>query len=120
LICIAAKLLEQSLPANSEILREKELEKRWYKLLESRGFSKMGFISEQKHQNGSSAGFISLYSINNIVEVSAITCLALQGDYPLKKKWFEILYDDFGKQIIIGIVIALVTFFLTYFFTKKG
>lgn len=113
LAATAGRVLELALPKKSELLKEQHPEIRWYralKLLSGESLHpQVGFETDRK--TGEHIGNIYWDRINNIAIVSANLCLLLHANHPIKDtrtRWKK-LYESHGREIIIGIIVALVT-----------
>ena len=123
LATIAGKALKRSLSPDSKeeqiILKEKDPKAMWYRALkELSGEFNIGFYAEQHSESGDSSGLIFTGSVDNIVEASANLCLMLETSHPIKDdrtRW-QILYDDYGREIVIGTILAIIAAIIGIFF----
>jgi hypothetical protein len=60
--------------------------------------------------DGNPIGQIYTGTVSNFVAVSANLCLSLEAEYPIRddRPFWHILYDDYGKQIVIGTILAVI------------
>lgn len=102
----------QALSDNSkfeQILANGDPKTCWYRALKQfSGAHSPGPPAYQSNDKGENLGWIFIGSINsNIAEVAANVCLHLHAHFPLKMPWYEKIYKEYGKEIIIGLVLAL-------------
>lgn len=94
---------------SAEILNHEDPKIRWYRLLKNTSASyERGISGYQSDEEGNSLEWIHGGTISNICESSANLCLQLHSTHPIKQKWHEIVYQDYGKQIVIGIILLLI------------
>ena len=91
---------------------------RWYTLLKQFVPFQNPIYGEQRHPDGSSAGFIYSATLLSLAESCANLCLALQTNHPIVERtsrwqWF---HDNYGKAILIGAVLAIISAAITLFF----
>lgn len=110
---LAGRLLAKAIVGRSDIksiLEGSDPRIHWYRALKAySGSHETGFPAYQANDAGENLGWIYSGSILNIGEVAANVCLYLQAHHPIRAKWYERIYDDYGKQIIVGLVVALAT-----------
>ncbi len=116
LASIAGQLLEQSLTPESALgkvlLAENNPEIRWYRAIkEFSGDFRTELPGKEIGENGEILGYIHFGSTSGVVKSSANFCLWLQGNFPVKdsRSWPERIYDDYGKQIVVGTILAVIT-----------
>ena len=39
----------------------------------------------------------------------AALCLWLEAHFPITQSWYKTLYEDYGKEIIIGIILIVIS-----------
>ncbi len=94
---------------SNELLNHTDPKVRWYRLLKSSTASyQNGLAGYQTDDDGNNLGWLYTGTINNICEGSANLCLQLHTTNPIKPKLRETLYQDYGKQIIIGIILLFI------------
>jgi len=105
----AGKLLKHALPDNGGydvILGYRHPPMRWYRALkELSNAAEPGSVGYQI-VDGRDQG-IYKWTINNIGEVAANVCLDLHARYPIRPTWRQRIYHEYGKEIVIGLVVAL-------------
>lgn len=80
----------------------------WYRALKKFSNScSPRFYAVQKDKKGDDS-VIVISSIHDLAENSANVCLFLEVHYPLTTKFYIKLWNDYGKQIAIGIIIAVI------------
>ncbi|WP_337912459.1 hypothetical protein [Vibrio cholerae] len=85
----------------------------WYRMLKKNTSSyKMGSSGYEIADDGT-RNWIYTGSLNNIGESAANLALWLNAKYPLRPKinieaWYKKLYRDYGKEILIGVVVAII------------
>jgi len=112
---IAGQLLQRVLSEKIEgeklLLAVGDPKIRWYHALKLRSPSFGDYsYGEQRHEDGSSAGFIFTGSISPIAESSANLCLTFHASHPIVEhtsRW-RWLHDNYIKALIIGGILALV------------
>lgn len=86
----------------------------WYRALkEFSNAYKSKSYGITKDKEGNETGVIFFGSIFNIAENSANLCLYMEANYPVKSKLYKRLWDNYGKQIFIGVSIAVLAALLT-------
>lgn len=122
LAAVCGRLLESSLDKTdelgAEILAEKDARTRWYRALKELAGYEANFLAYEADERGNRTGAIHSACIPKVVEVSANLCLLLHVEYPVKdqRKLYEKIYDDYGKEIVIGSILALITTIVGIFF----
>jgi hypothetical protein len=108
---LAGTLLVEALagqPDAKPILEGTDPKIRWYRALKAYSEShEIGPSGYQKNDAGENLGWIHSGSIQNIGEVAANVSLYLQARHPIRARWYKQIYDDYGKKIVIGLVLAL-------------
>lgn len=93
----------------AKILEHPEPKIRWYRLLKTHSTSyEPGTPGYQIEEDGSK-GRLHHGTISNIGKGSANLCLWLEAHFPITQPWYVTLYEDFGKEIIIGVILILIT-----------
>lgn len=123
LIEACCRYLEQCLdgktPLGQFILSESDPKIRWYKTLkELSGQFKLQFPAYEKDDGGNHIGTILMGDITQVVEASANLCLKLHVEYPIqnKRNIFKSIYNDYGKEILIGIILIILSLIATKYF----
>lgn len=110
---LAGNLLTETLAGQSNherIISHNDPKVRWYRALKFlSGAHKPGPPAYLTDEAGENVRWIYGGSINHPAEVAANVCLQLQAHHPVRSRWYERLYEDYGKEIIIGLVLALAT-----------
>ena len=120
---VCGRLLEQCLDQSSSLgnylLSESNPRIRWYKALkELGGAMETRFPAYELDDTGNRTGTIYSGSIAKVVEVSANLCLLMHAEYPIqdRRHFFAKLYADYGKEIVIGGILAVITAIVGVFF----
>lgn len=120
---VAGRFLERSLNRDSEpgttLLKISNPQHRWYIALKNlSGAFSADFPGEVRDAEGNFRGHIFVGSLHGIAEAAAIVCLSLQVEHPLRDErgFWRRLYDDFGKELVIGSILALLAAILGLFF----
>ena len=120
---IAGRFLELALDSKKEpgqtLLQEKNTERRWYRALkELSGEFKPELTATDTDEKSGVVGHIFLGSAYRIAEVSANLCLILHSKFPVRdeRTFWRRLYDDYGRQLVIGAILILLTAIIGFFF----
>lgn len=92
-----------------EIINQHDSKICWYRALKK--FSdayKHKFYAVKKDKEGNDAGIIFTGSIFNVPENSANVCLYMELHYARKTRFYKKLWNEYGKQIIVGVAIAVI------------
>jgi hypothetical protein len=118
LLCnISGQQITELQACSDEILNHEDPKIRWYRLLKN-----TSAIYERDNpaykcdDEGNNLGWLYGGTISNICESSANLCLQLHSSHPIKLKWHEVLYQDYGKQVIIGIILLIIGGFIGAWF----
>ena len=79
----------------------------WYRALKK--FSKcheIGLPAFITDKDGNDKGTIFTGSIHNVPENSANVCLFLELHYPVRMRWYKKVWNEYGKEIIIGVTVT--------------
>lgn len=91
-----------------KILSHPDPKIRWYRALKFlSGAHKTDSPGYQTNEAGENLGWIFGGTFYNLPEVAGNVCLKLHGKHPIKALWYERIYEQYGKEIIVGLVIAL-------------
>ena len=106
----AGKLLQQvghKKAELKEILAHPDFKICWYRALKkfSRAYQ-FGNRVMQADEFGRDAGAIFTGSIYNLPENSANVCLFLELHYPVRTRWYKKVWNEYGKEIIIGVTVT--------------
>lgn len=93
----------------SEILDHEDPKIRWYRLLKIHSTSYDHGLSGYQTEDDGSKGWIHAGTISNIGEGSANLCLWLEAHCPITQSWYKTLYEDYGKEIIVGIILIIIS-----------
>lgn len=93
----------------SEIMEHKDPKIRWYRLLKNHSKSYSAGLSGYQTEEDGSKGWIHAGTISNIGNGSANLCLWMEAHFPITKPWYLRLYDDYGREIIIGIILIIIS-----------
>jgi len=81
---------------------------RWYRLLKNKSVNYIYTLTcYQTEEDGSKSG-IHGGSIHKIANGSANLSLWLEANYPIKQHWTTRIYHDYGKELIVGIVLSVI------------
>lgn len=118
---IGGRLLERSLDQDSEmgtvLFAEPDPIQRWYLLLVKYSGAVENILSGYEEADGERRWVYS-GTISEPVSVSANQCLEMEVKFPVRdsRKWYRRLYDDYGREIVIGTILTLITLILGLFF----
>lgn len=73
------------------------------------GAHKSDLVGYQTDEAGQNLGHIFGGTINHLPDVAANLCLQLHGRHPITPPWHQKLYEQYGKEIIVGLTLALAT-----------
>jgi hypothetical protein len=111
LSALAGKLLTEALSGQAgfeAILDHDDPKVRWYRAMKHfSGAHRAGVVAQQTNDAGENLGWIYAGSMADIANVSGNVCLCLQDKFPIRMPWYEKVYQDYGKKIIIGLVLIL-------------
>jgi hypothetical protein len=93
----------------SEILDHKDPKVRWFRLLKKHSTSYQRGNSGYQTGNNEDKEWIHTGTISNIGYGSANLCLWLEAHFPITQPWYKTLYEDYGKEIIIGIILIIIS-----------
>ena len=120
---IAGRFLDRALKYEQEpgrtLLQEKDMERRWYRALKDlSGEFKSELPATESDGKGTILGHIYYGSVPHIAEVSANLCLELHSKFPVRdeRTFWQRLYDDYGRELVIGAILALITAIIGLFF----
>lgn len=94
--------------AYSIILDNEDPKIRWYRLLKEKSPSYSRDPSDYQIEDDGSKGWIGGGSISRIGEGSANLALWLHANHPITQHWAKTLYQDYGKQIIVSVVVIII------------
>lgn len=97
----------------SKIIDHEDPKIRWYRLLKMHSQSYHRDISGYQTEEDGSKGWIHGGSISNIGNGSANLCLWLEAKHPITMPWHERLYEDYGREIVIGIILIIISAIIT-------
>jgi hypothetical protein len=128
---VAGRFLERSLKHDSEpgsvLLKEQDPRLRWYRALKDlSGEFQTDYPAQALDEKGNFVGHIFYGSLHGVAEASANLCLRMYAEFPLRddRSFWVRLYDDYGKEIVIGTMVALtgaiVTLIIGVFFGGKS
>jgi hypothetical protein len=113
---VAGRFMERSLQKDTELgmalLAEPNPNIRWYRALkELSGEFQPDFPGEVRDEAGNFMGHIFCGHLHAVAEASANLCLRMYAEFPLRedRSFWRRLYDDYGKEIVIGTFIAITT-----------
>lgn len=120
---VAGRMLELSFTDKEEpektLLKEKNPRIRWYRTLkELSGEFQPELPATELDTDGNATGHLYIGSLHNVVATSANLCLTLHVDHPVQdeRTFLQRLYDDYGREIVIGVILALITAIIGLFF----
>jgi|GEM_PF-2705446 len=113
LVDTAGSALKVALPKEFELMEEGCPEIRWYRAVKFFSGESLNtrIAFETDRITGEQIGCVYSGRIDNIASVSANLCLWLHENHPIKDtqtRW-EKFYESHGREIIVGIIVALVT-----------
>ena len=121
---IAGRHLESVLPQQGEafekISGESSKNLKWYRAVkELTDDFEFNHYGTQIDGEGNAMGNIYSGTVPHPVLSSANLCLYLHANYPIKdnRSIMQRLYDDYGKKIVIGVILALLTALIGLMFT---
>ena len=112
LCTIAGRKATEALKENSSFsdsLDHKDPRIRWYRLLKTHSTSyERGPSGYETNEDGSKQ-WSHVGTISNIGEGSANLCFWLEAHFPITQPWYKTLYEDYGKGIIVGVILIVVS-----------
>jgi hypothetical protein len=122
---IGGRLLEHALERDSslgeDLLAVQSPTDRWLRLIakysgDLREDGPPGFLTDP--QTGETTGLIHVGAVAHFVESAANQCLRLHVDMPVRDErgWRERIYDDYGKELVVGAILAVIAAILGAFF----
>ncbi len=93
----------------SEVLNHKDPKIRWYRLLKNHSTSYDRGVSGYQTEDDGSKGWVHTGTISNLGEGSANLCLWLEAHYPITQPWYKTLYEDYGKEIVVGAILIIIS-----------
>jgi hypothetical protein len=110
---LAGSLLSVALKSQTnatEILSHQDPKVRWYRAMKLlSGAHEPGLVAFQTNDAGENLGNIYGGTIHNLPEVAANLCLHLHSRHPITVSWYQRIYEQYGKEIIVGVILILVT-----------
>jgi hypothetical protein len=110
---LAGNLLSVALksqPDTAQIISHHDPKVRWYRAMKVlSGAYKPGLVAFQTNDAGENMGNIYGGTIYNLPEVAANLCLHFHSRHPITVPWYQKIYDQYGKKIIIGVILIFVT-----------
>lgn len=80
----------------------------WYRALkEFSNAHESKFYAITKDERGNETGVIFTGTIYNIAENSANLCLYMEVNYPLKSTLYKKLWVNYGREILVGVIVTL-------------
>lgn len=123
LFVMAGQLTGRAFDPDSEVLKESNLRLRWLRLVATRSGAFKGKLPGVMSDpaSGTVLGNIFMGSVPSIAAESANLCLKLEASSPLRdpRTMWERVYEDFGREIIIGIIILVLSTIAAIYF-KTG
>ena len=120
---VAGRMIERSLSEKAEpgasLLKEQNPQLRWYRALKDlSGEFQHDHPAQSMDEQGNFRGHILFGSLHSVAEASANLCLRMHAEYPLRddRSFWARLYDDYGREIVIGSIVAVVTAIIGIFF----
>ena len=120
---VCGRLLEECFdhksPPGKLLLSEPNTKIRWYKALKELSRSTETTLPVYElDEAGNRTGTIYCGSIGRVVDVSANLCLLMHAEHPIqdRRNFFSKLYANYGKEIVIGSIIAVITAIIGFFF----
>lgn len=115
LLCgVAGRILEKALDDNAEpgisLLAEEHPKIRWYRALKDlSGDFQTELPGMEIDEDGKTVGYIHVGTLYHVVAASANLCLMLHANFPVRdsRTIWERVYDDYGREIVIGIIVAV-------------
>ncbi len=93
--------------AYDAMLNHEDPKIRWYRLLKQKTTSYSRSSSGYQIEDDGSKGWIHGGTISRIGEGSANLALWLHANHPIKQYWVKTLYQDYGKEIVVGVVLII-------------
>ena len=111
---IAGRALVRSIAEDAALyetlMTERTFAEKWYRALkELSGEFRTHIIGDQKNEKGQSLGHIYSGTLDHPVKSSVNLCLYLEANYPIPdpRSFWERVYDDYGKEIVIGTIVGI-------------
>lgn len=115
---ICGRLLKRSLGKDTKVLAEPDDLIRWYRFMKEFAAYEPEMPAMMKNADGTNAGSIMFGRIHGFCEECANVCLDLEAKHAVRddRGIFEKLYADYGKELIIGVTLAVITALIGVFF----
>lgn len=82
---------------------------RWYRFLKNKSANYVyGPTGYQIEEDGSRGGIYG-GTIHKIANGSANLSLWLEAKYPIKQHWATTVYQDYGKELVIGVILIAIS-----------
>lgn len=117
LCSISGKLLKRSLGKGAKALDEPDDLIRWFRFMKDCGPYQVDTFGTMRNADGTSAGSIALGRILGFCDECANLCLELEAKYPVRDErgFWERLHANYGRDLIVGTTVAVVTALVTLF-----